>query len=319
MNDKMSKLASFIIGIILFLCVNFNAFAFWGKEKEEINFDQGAKSIILNDDGLVFEVKTGTATVADFLTEQKLDVKDEDVIFPNKESKVFFNSSVTLNRAKKVTIFDGKDKKTAYVLGRKTEDALSENNIKLGDDDITSPALNSPVKGGSEINIIRVEIKEEKVLKDIDFKKTSEEDDKLSWRINKIKQKGIKGKEEITYKIVSHNGKEISRKILGRSVIQEPTPEISVQGTYVKLGKASTGAATWYAFRGGLFAANPWLPIGSFVKVTNTDNGKSVMVKINDRGPFGKGRILDLDKVAFQKIGDLGAGVINVKMEVILN
>jgi uncharacterized protein YabE (DUF348 family) len=318
----MSKLASFIIGIILFLCINFDAFAFWGKEKEKINFDQSAESskkVILNDDGLVFEVKTDTATVEDFLTEQKLDIKDEDVAFPNKESKVFSNSIITLSRAKKVTILDGQEKKVEYTWGRKVEDALVENNIKLGDDDIVSPSLNSPVRDSSEVNIIRVEIKEEKVLKDIDFKKTSEEDDNLSWRINKIKQKGVKGKEEITYKVISYNGKEISRKILDRTTIQDPTPEISVQGTYVKLGKASTGAATWYAFRGGLFAANPWLPIGSYVKVTNTENGKSVIVKINDRGPFGKGRIMDLDKVAFQKIGDLGAGVINVKMEVILN
>jgi len=315
----MSKLASFIIGIILFLCINFNAFAFWGKEKEKVNFGQGAKSVILNDDGLIFEVKTGAVTVADFLAEQKLDIKDKDAVFPGRETKIFSNSAITLNRAKKITIFDGQEKKVIYTWGKKTEDALSENNIKLGDDDIVSPPLNSPVQGGSEIDIIRVEIKEEKVLKDIDFKKTSEEDDKLSWQTTKIKQKGIKGKEEITYKVISHNGKEISRKILERSVVQEPTTEITVQGTYVKLGKASTGAATWYAFRGGLFAANPWLPIGSFVKVTNTDNGKSVIVKINDRGPFGKGRILDLDKVAFQKIGDLGAGVINVKMEVILN
>ena len=59
--------------------------------------------------------------------------------------------------------------------------------------------------------------------------------------------------------------------------------------------------------------------MGSYVKVTNTANGKSVIVKINDRGPFGAGRIIDLDKVAFQEIASLGQGVINVKMEEITN
>lgn len=314
----MSKSAIFVISIILFFCVSFNALAFWGK-KRELSLSDNFKKISLNDDGLIYNIETKSNTVSDFLAEQKLDIKNEDVVSPNKEAKIFADSVIILNRAKKLTIFDGKDKKTVYVLGRKTEDALNESNIKLGEDDIVSPAPDSPVRDGSEVNITRVEIKEEKVLKDIDFKKTAEEDDKLSWRTTKIKQKGVKGKEEIIYKVVSHNGKEISRKILEKNVVQEPTTEISVQGTYVKLGKASTGAATWYAFRGGLFAANPWLPMGSFVKVTNADNGKSVIVKINDRGPFGKGRILDLDKVAFQKIGDIGAGVINVKMEVILN
>jgi len=57
------------------------------------------------------------------------------------------------------------------------------------------------------------------------------------------------------------------------------------------------------------------LPIGSKVKVTNKANGKSVVVKINDRGPFADNRIIDLDKKAFQKIASLKSGVINIKME----
>ncbi|MCX6765464.1 MAG: septal ring lytic transglycosylase RlpA family protein [Candidatus Moranbacteria bacterium] len=92
-----------------------------------------------------------------------------------------------------------------------------------------------------------------------------------------------------------------------------------VQGTYVKVGKSHTGTATWYSFRGGLFAASPWLPIGSYARVTNKENGKQIIVKINDRGPFGDGRIIDLDKVAFAKIAPLGQGVISVKVEEIIN
>ena len=59
--------------------------------------------------------------------------------------------------------------------------------------------------------------------------------------------------------------------------------------------------------------------MGSYAKVTNTANGKSVIVQINDRGPFGPGRIIDLDKVAFAKIASIGAGVIGVKVEEVLN
>ena len=98
-----------------------------------------------------------------------------------------------------------------------------------------------------------------------------------------------------------------------------PVNEIRTQGTYVQVGKSSTGAGTWYAFTGTLAAASPWLPLGSYARVTNPDNGKQVIVEINDRGPFGKGRIIDLDKVAFEKISSLGAGIINVKVEPITN
>ena len=51
--------------------------------------------------------------------------------------------------------------------------------------------------------------------------------------------------------------------------------------------------------------------------MTNINNGKSVVVKINDRGPFVKGRIIDLTRSAFNSIGDLGSGIISVKIEVI--
>ena len=64
-------------------------------------------------------------------------------------------------------------------------------------------------------------------------------------------------------------------------------------------------------------AAHKKIPLGSKVKVTNIQNGKSVIVKINDRGPFVKGRIIDLTRVAFSRIGDTGLGVIDVKIEII--
>ena len=64
-------------------------------------------------------------------------------------------------------------------------------------------------------------------------------------------------------------------------------------------------------------AAHKKLPFGSLVQVTNLKNGKSVVVKINDRGPFVKGRVIDLSKSAFDHIGDTSRGLIGVKIEVI--
>ena len=66
-----------------------------------------------------------------------------------------------------------------------------------------------------------------------------------------------------------------------------------------------------------LTAAHPSLPFGTKVKVTNKKNGKSVVVKINDRGPHTKSRVLDLSKSAFNEIGSIDSGVLNIDMEVI--
>ncbi len=97
------------------------------------------------------------------------------------------------------------------------------------------------------------------------------------------------------------------------------------------LGYTESGKASYYATKfqskktasGELYdrakktAAHKKLPFGTKIKVTNTKNRKSVIVRINDRGPFIKGRIVDLSGSAFSSIANLEDGVIDVKIEVI--
>jgi rare lipoprotein A len=64
-------------------------------------------------------------------------------------------------------------------------------------------------------------------------------------------------------------------------------------------------------------AAHKRLPFNTMVRVTNLRNGKSVLVRINDRGPFVKGRIIDLTVVAARKIEMISDGVVPVRVEVL--
>ena len=66
-----------------------------------------------------------------------------------------------------------------------------------------------------------------------------------------------------------------------------------------------------------LTAAHNTLPFGTIVEVTNLKNGKKVQVRINDRGPFVPGRIIDLSKSAASDIGMLQSGIIEVEIEII--
>lgn len=66
-----------------------------------------------------------------------------------------------------------------------------------------------------------------------------------------------------------------------------------------------------------LTAAHRSLRFGTKVKVTNRNNGRSVVVRINDRGPFIRGRVLDLSKAAAQNIGMVRSGTAKVCYEVI--
>jgi rare lipoprotein A len=76
------------------------------------------------------------------------------------------------------------------------------------------------------------------------------------------------------------------------------------------------GVASYYG-AGGLTAAHKTLPLGTKVRVTNTANGRSVVVRINDRGPFVRGRSIDLSRSAAQAVGMTDAGVAKVQMEVL--
>lgn len=66
-----------------------------------------------------------------------------------------------------------------------------------------------------------------------------------------------------------------------------------------------------------LTAAHPELPMGARVRVTNLRNGREVVVRINDRGPFARGRIIDLSYAAAKKLDMIKNGVAKVKIEVL--
>jgi rare lipoprotein A len=90
-------------------------------------------------------------------------------------------------------------------------------------------------------------------------------------------------------------------------------------GASASSAAAQCGRASWYALHSrtasgermnpsALTAAHRTLPFGTKLKVTNKNNGRSVVVRINDRGPFIKGRVLDLSRGAASQLGFIGSG-----------
>lgn len=66
-----------------------------------------------------------------------------------------------------------------------------------------------------------------------------------------------------------------------------------------------------------LTAAHRTLPLGSKVRVTDLDSGRSVVVEVNDRGPFAKGRVIDLSRAAARQIGLIQRGHADVRLEIV--
>jgi rare lipoprotein A len=108
---------------------------------------------------------------------------------------------------------------------------------------------------------------------------------------------------------------------------RSPTPALyESKPVAVETGKASYYGGRWigrltangeHYHSEDCTAAHKKLPFNTMVKVTNLKNGKSVIVRINNRGPFAKGRILDLSMVAARKIDMIGAGIVPVRAEIL--
>ncbi|MDX2257011.1 MAG: septal ring lytic transglycosylase RlpA family protein [Pseudanabaenaceae cyanobacterium bins.39] len=129
------------------------------------------------------------------------------------------------------------------------------------------------------------------------------------------------------------------RRLLGGAapisdVIGAPKPEpvaIVTPALNNRIVGVMSGMASWYGpgfdgnysasgeiFRASdLTAAHPSLPFGTMVRVINMDNGQSVVVRINDRGPYAHGRIIDISTAAANVIGLISSGVAPVRLEVL--
>jgi rare lipoprotein A len=103
---------------------------------------------------------------------------------------------------------------------------------------------------------------------------------------------------------------------------------VGLQGNEAEAAGSQCGKASWYKMghttasgermnAGALAAAHRTLPFGTKVKVQNLGNGKSVVVRINDRGPFSGGRVIDVTQGAAQRLGMIRSGVAKVKVTVV--
>lgn len=136
-------------------------------------------------------------------------------------------------------------------------------------------------------------------------------------------------------KSCSFNGEGITIRILVLGLLLAGTivscASVPGQGGGYTAGYQETGLASWYGkpFHGrltasgeiydmyALTAAHRLMPLGTVVRVTHRENGRSVVVKVNDRGPFIRRRTLDLSYAAAKRLGMIRAGTAPVRVEVV--
>jgi len=131
--------------------------------------------------------------------------------------------------------------------------------------------------------------------------------------------------------ITERSGDQIRRQAIAAKIEDEPSviEKLNTVASNTVRKFSQTGMASWYGrqFHGrktasgetfdmnALTAAHRSLPLNCYIRVTNKDNGKSVVVKVNDRGPFHGNRVLDLSYGAAKRLGITNAGTAKVNIE----
>jgi resuscitation-promoting factor RpfB len=218
-----------------------------------------------------------------------------------------------------VTVRVGVGSKRLVLTNAATVDGvLGALGVQLRRLDRVKPAADSVLLAGARVTVTRIRRYRRTELVPVPFETLIQYSKELAAGEVTVVTPGTPGEAQVTYLVTRRNGKEVSRRVLANVVVAQPVSQVEQHGTAPPVqGGVEYGDATWYSWTGcgsGYHAAHKSLPFGTVVTVTNLDNGKSVTVTINDRGPYIAGRIIDLCPTAFSALAPLGQGVAHVRI-----
>lgn len=328
-NRRKRKIyISLIAGSVLL----FFAGRFYFSQAESLT----SKQYVLTIDGADFSLRCDDDSVGVCLHKENLVVYERDFLHPDMTAPLEDGMHVIIRRAiplKLINILG--EQSSVYSHGTTVRDFLGESQITLTADQMVKPALDTWLEPDMTIQIFAQREESLKRTIDIPFTTKEKKDNTLMLGKKVIEQKGVIGKKEEEYQLIYIGDKLKEKNLLRSSVITEPQTEIVLVGTKmpdhtqtIEEGRASFYSASLDGSRtasGGaihlsdLVAAHKTLPFGSLVKVTNEANGKSVVVKIVDRGPYIAGRVIDLTPAAFGQIASLSSGVVSVRLDLIVD
>ena len=205
---------------------------------------------------------------------------------------------------------------------RTTGELLSAMGITPGVHDRVRPSSSTPLHVGSTVVFDRVQILTRELRRSIPFATRTLWTTELPIGQVDVVSTGMAGLAFVTERVVVVNGRVESTSVTGERVLRPSVDQVRRSGPAspaipqgVPGGHEAGGQATWYDPPwSGLTAASPWIPFGTHVTVTDLATGRTVIVVIDDRGPFSPGRIIDLSPEAFSVLAPLGRGVLDVRI-----
>jgi resuscitation-promoting factor RpfB len=271
----------------------------------------------------------------DVLTALETRGAEDELVSPAPLTPVYDGMVVEVGVPVPVTVVaDGRDRKVTAAEGVTVGALLDRLGIKVDRDDRVTPPLVKKVSKGTQVVVQRVVHTFEERQVSIPAPVLERFNAELPEGERREASAGQEGTLQVTERVTRVDGVPQTRVRVDERVIVEPEARIIEIGAgsaqQDEEGIASsgddpdeaptqsenvqTGGASWYVHGNELTAAHRSLPKGTIATVTNLENGKSVKVRINDRGPYIAGRIIDLNRVAFEEIASVSDGVIDVRI-----
>lgn len=277
-------------------------------------------------------VATAKTTVGEVLHQAGIELAPDERVYPGLSEAAAANY-INIVRGKQVTVIAAGEESTVVTWLGTVGDLATELGYEH-ENNLFSCPLEQRLSEGLTIRIIRTETKVVSEEQSIASRTVYKDDPKLPAGQTKVAIKAQPGQKVLTYEVVYRDGSEAARRLVEASTVVQPIVGVIHKGTKIVSrgpGEITEGFASYYGSElhgrrtasgvpfdmHAFTAAHRTLPFGTLVKVTLLATGKSVVVEINDRGPFIPGRIIDLSAAAAKEIGLYSRGVSKVKIEIV--
>jgi uncharacterized protein YabE (DUF348 family) len=193
------------------------------------------KDIIISDTGKEIAISTFKNTVEDVLNENAIKIGPYDKMSITLTEKLKDGLSISIQRAKKVSIKTKDSSMFIYTTADTVESAIKEAEILVGSKDRVEPAMDSKLQDDMQVSVIRVEEKLISQKVQMEFTNEVKKNESLAKGLVNVVKKGQQGQKEVTIKMVYEDGKEVSKKIVSEKIIQSPVNGLIEEGVKTTL------------------------------------------------------------------------------------
>jgi uncharacterized protein YabE (DUF348 family)/3D (Asp-Asp-Asp) domain-containing protein len=298
------------------------------------------KQVTLTLDGSSRTYQTKADTVQQFLAEQNIQVTANDQLIPDAATKLTDGATITLHTSWAIPVHVDGQTKVVQTLSRDVAGVLKDAGITLGERDRVAPALTAKLSKGTAITVTRIAETVVKVEERVPYQEIRKNDSSLTKGQTKVLQAGQEGKAVAHYKLVTENGKEVSRQLVKRDVITPKKDRIVAVGTAsavtAKSSKRSVTAAAIVSRGGKVFRPKQILQGVTLTAYTPAGGGKHPSSPGYGRTAIGvkaaEGRTVAVDPsviplgwwvfidgVGYRRAEDTGGAVKGNKIDVFFN